>query len=266
MSTLNKSQPNLRFSSPIPGISSPQEKAISFSPTQESIKERKSLKDFNNTKLTAKDVTKAFILYWEPYYTNGFINIPFRDIYTKLVKEMGNNISPELLYRYRGLDALLMNETDFNNFENNDVAVYLPISVGRYLILEKFEMPRTIISAQKVSQEGKFVSVFTENFPRFSLTLKAVVFGSVHIKVKQFFDIIIKHISNNKPGRLVLYDIFGNVMISQADIFLSLPYDKIPYYRLLPTSVSYSRTSSENTYLNIEVTGTVLEIHNERYV
>lgn len=266
MNTLSSSSPKLVFSPPIPGTSKPEEKQLSFNPEQVSIKERASLKEFNNTKLTAKDVTQAFILYWEPYYTNGFINIPYRDVYAKFLREYGNNIEPEIVYRYRGLDVLLMNETDFNNFENNEIAVYLPISVGRYLVLEKFELPRTIISAQKVSQEGKFVSVFTENFPRFSMTLKAVIFGSVHIKTKQFFDIVIKHISNNKPGRLILYDIFGNVKVSQADIFLTLQYNKTPFYRLLPTNVSYSRTSSENTYLNIEITGTVLEIHNERYV
>lgn len=266
MNTLNSSPPNFIFSPPIPGVSKPQERQLSFNVEQSSIKERTSLKEFNNTKLTAKDVTQAFIMYWEPYYTNGFVNIAYRDIYSKLVREYGDNISPEIVYRYRGMDVLLMNETDFNNFENNEIAVYLPISVGRYLVLEKFELPRTIISAQKVSQDGKFVSVFTENFPRFSLTLKAVIFGSVHIKAKQFFDIVIKHISNNKPGRLILYDIFGNVKISQADIFLTLQYNKTPYYRLLPTNISYSRTSTENTYLNIDITGTVLEIYNERYV
>ncbi len=266
MASWNTSKPKATFTGPIPGTVTPQEKRIPFKPEGKSIIERTSLKEFNNTKLTAKDVTEAFVLYWEPFYTNGFVNIPYREIYLRLLKEYGNSPTPDIVYRYRGMDVLLLNETDFNNFENNEIAVYLPISVGRYLVLEKFEVPRSIISAQQVSQSGKFVSVFTENFPRFSLSLKAVVFGSVHIKTKQFFDIVLKHISNNVPGRLILYDIFGNIKVSQADIFLSLQYNKTPYYRLLPTSVSYARSASDNTTLSIEVTGTVLEIYNERYI
>lgn len=264
MPSLNTYKPEGQFSGPIPGVTRPQEKQLSFSPNQPSVIERKTLRSPARETLSPRDVTQSFILYWEPYYTTGYINIPYREIASTVQKAEGT--TPENTYKYRGIDLFLMNETDFNNFENNEIAVYVPISVGRYLILERFEMPKNIIISQKVSQTGKFVSVFNENFPRFSMQLRAVVFGSVHIKVKQFFDIVIKLITDNKPGRLLMYDVFGNVKISQKDIFLSLQYNKTPFYRLLPTNIAYSRSATDNTSLVIEVSGIVLEISNPRYI
>lgn len=265
MASWNTLRPNPNISGPISGISN-QNENTPLSTQNPQVVERASLRENNKKTFVEGGSASAFILYWEPYYTNGLINVPYREIYNRLLREYGNSPTPEVFYRYRGIDLFLLKEADFNNFENNEIAVFLPISVGRYLVLEDFEMPKSIISAQKVSQGGKYVTVFTDNFPRFSMDLKVVIFGNIHIRVKQFFDIVLKLISKNAPGRLIMYDIFGNIKLSDADIFTTLQYNKTPFYRLLPTNVSFSRHSSDNNFLSIDVNGIVLEIGNERYI
>jgi hypothetical protein len=251
-------KPPLVISSPVPASQKSESRTeIPFNINEPSVLERKTLRKGEAKTVSESGQGHAYILYWDPYVSNGYINIPYSKVYDMLGGQASNNV--ERVYKYRGVDAFLMNDTDFYNFEKNDIAVYLPISAGRYLILEKFEIPYNVIAAQKVAQDAKYVNVFTDNFPRFLMSLKAVIFGSISYKTRKFFDILMKHLSNNVPGRLILYDVLDNVRLAQADIYTYLLFNKTTFYRLLPLNVTYSRSSNENNFLNIEISGIVLE-------
>jgi len=255
MATLTE-KPPVVLSSPIPASAKSESRTeIPYSSTEPSVLERSSLRRGEAKTVSESGQGSAYILYWDPYISNGFINIPFSKVYQML----GSSKSVEDIYKYRGIDAFLMNDTDFYNFEKNEIAVYLPMAAGKYLILDRFEIPYNLIAAQRVAQDAKYVNIFTDNFPRFLMSLRAVIFGSVAYKTRKFFDIVMKHLSNNNTGRLILYDVFDNVKIAQADIYTYLLFNRVTFYRLLPLNITYSRNASDNNFLNIEISGIVLE-------
>lgn len=211
------------------------------------------------------NAVSGFILIWEPMITNGVINIPYRDIYKKIARDREKS-NFEAMYRFIGKDLLEFNSADWELLKRNQILTHLTISSGRYLILEKFEMPRSLIVAQRITQASKYYSVLNENFPRFLMTLRVVIFANIHKVIIEFFNTIIELMSKNYPGRFFAYDILGNEQIDILKSFIFLN-EKINrrHYRLLPLNISYSRSSSENTTMTIEISGLVLEI-NGNYV
>ncbi|MEM0332831.1 MAG: hypothetical protein QXX30_00010 [Candidatus Aenigmatarchaeota archaeon] len=209
------------------------------------------------------NVSPGFILIWEPSITNGVIEIPYRDIYKKIVKDREKS-DFEAMYRFVGKDLLEFKKADWELLKRNQILTHLTISSGRYLLLERFEIPRSLVVAQRITQASKFYSVINENFPRFLMTLRVVIFANLHKAIIEFFNTIIELISKNYPGRFYAYDILGN---EQIDILKSFIFgkDKINrrHYRLLPLNINYSRSASENTTMNIEISGIVLEINGQ---
>lgn len=258
MGTLTSKAP-VTISPPV----SPSSKTSNNEPTFEQNKnvviETKTLRTANEKVLNAYDDSHVYMIFWDPYLSNGYINIPYSKIYDLLGS---SNSQVEKLSKFRAIDAFLMNDTDFDNFEKNDLAAFLPISVGKYLVLDRFEVPYSLVSAQRVTQDAKFVNIFTDNFPRFLISLKAVIFGSVAAKTKRFFDIVMKHLANNNPGRLIMYDAFDNVQVRASDIYTYIIFNTVTTYRLLPLNITYSRSASDNNILDIEISGIVLDQYN----
>ncbi|MEM3368580.1 MAG: hypothetical protein QXP88_00580 [Thermoproteota archaeon] len=258
---------SLKISSPIQGVATPQVNNFAFnveeitSPVkQESLKRRAE----NNT-FTPQDSSDAFVFLWEPYYSNGLINIPYRELYAIYEKSGRANIA-EINYRYRGIDVLLFSAKDFDEFANNKLMTFLPVSTGRYIVLEAFELTKNVAVAENVTQAGKYVEVFTQVFPKFNLRIKSVIFGSVNIKVKQFFDTVINLISTGNKGAFYMFDVLNNIKVTETDIFPVLQLNSTPYYRLIPQNISYSRDSNDNNFVNITVSGIVADIKSERVI
>ncbi len=223
---------------------------------------RASLKKDSSEKSGSRKNT--WLVVWEPFYSNGIINIPFREVWARLVKEGKNNNENALLYR--GLDVFSLSPSDWNLFEGNKMVGILPISAGRYIVLDRFEINKPIIYVEKVAKNGKYIDIITSGFPAFNISLKVVVFGTVHTKVMQFFNIARNLISEGKPGRLVMYDVLNQIFTTGEDFISNLYYSSTPYYTLIPKNVTMSRDASENNFVNINITGTIAEIFNERVV
>jgi len=258
---------SLKVSSPIQGVATPQANNFAFnveeitSPArQESLKRRAE-----RNKFAPKDATDAFIFLWEPYYSNGLINIPYRELYA-IYQKSGRASIAEMNYRYRGVDVLMFAAKDFDEFANNKIMTFLPVSTGRYIVLESFEITKNIAVAENVAQAGRYVEVFTQVFPKFNLRIKAVIFGSVNIKVKQFFDTVINLISTGNKGAFYMFDVLNNIKVTEVDIFPVLQINSTPYYRLIPQNVSYSRDANDNNFVNIAVSGIVADIKSDRVI
>jgi hypothetical protein len=255
---------NSKISGPVPGVvwENQPRRNISFDPDQPKVVSRASLS--NNYKNQARSQRNVWLIVWEPFYSNGIINIPFRQVWGRLVKEGKNTNEKALLYR--GIDVTVLGSSDWNLFEANKMVGVLPISTGRYIVLDKFEISKPIIYVEKVAKNGKYIDVITSGFPNFNMSLKVVIFGSVHIKVMQFFNVVKNLISEGKPGRLVMYDVLNQIFATEDDIISTLQYNNTPYYTLIPKNITMSRDASENTFVNINITGTIAEINNERVI
>jgi hypothetical protein len=250
---------------PVPGVvwENQPKQNISFEPEEpKKVVSRASLRsDYKNQ---SRSQTNVWLIVWEPFYSNGVINIPFRTVWSKLIREGKNTNENALLYR--GVDVTALSAAEWNLFESNKMVGVLPISVGRYIVLDRFEVNKPVIYVEKVAKNGKYIDVITSGFPNFNMTLKVVVFGSVHIKVMQFFNIVRNLISEGKPGRLVMYDVLNQIFATEDDIISTLQYNNTPYYTLIPKNITMSRDASENTFVNINITGTIAEIANERVI
>jgi len=255
---------NSIVSNPVPGViwESSSGNNISFNvQSSGNVISRSSLSgNYKNQPLSQKN---TWLIVWEPYYSNGIINIPFREIWARLIKE--NKDSNENVLLYRGIDVTTLTPSEWNLFEKNQMVGVLPISTGRYIVLDKFEINKPIIYVEKVAKNGKYIDVITSGFPTFNMFLKVVVFGSVHKRVMQFFNIVKNLISEGKPGRLIMYDILNQMFATEDDI-LSNFYSDIPSYTLIPKNINMSRDASENTLVNINISGTIAEINNERII
>jgi hypothetical protein len=253
------------INNPIPGViwESGSQKSISFeAENRRNVVSRSSLKgEYSDQTKSRKN---AWLIIWEPFYSNGIINIPFREIWAKLVKEGKNTNENALLYR--GVDITSLKPSEWNLLEGNKMVGVLPISVGRYIVLDRFEINKPVIYVEKVAKNGKYIDVITSGFPNFNMVLKVVIFGTVHTKVMQFFNIVLNLLSEGKPGRLIMYDVLNQIFATEDDIISNLQYKNIPYYTLIPKNITMSRDASENTFVNITVTGTIAEISNERVI
>ena len=63
-----------------------------------------------------------------------------------------------------------------------------------------------------------------------------------------------------------MYDVLNQIRVTETDLVATLQYNRTPYYEIIPKNISHARDSSENTMVNITVTGTVAEIYNERVI
>ncbi len=263
--TFNKLTSGSIMTGPVPGVvwENQPRRNISFDPEEpKKVVSRASLR--GEYKSRARSQTNVWLIVWEPFYSNGVINIPFRKVWAKLIKEGKNTNENALLYR--GVDVTSLSAAEWNLFENNKMVGVLPISAGRYIVLDRFEVNKPVIYVEKVAKNGKYIDVITSGFPNFNMSLKVVVFGSVHIKVMQFFNIVRNLISEGKPGRLVMYDVLNQIFATEDDIISTLQYNNTPYYTLIPKNITMSRDASENTFVNINITGTIAEIANERVI
>jgi hypothetical protein len=206
----------------------------------------------------------AWLIVWEPFYSNGIINIPFREIWAKLVREGKNTNESAILYR--GIDITSLSPSDWNLFEKNKMVGILPISVGRYIVLEEFEINKPIIYVEKVAKNGKYIDVITSGFPKFRMSLEVVIFGTIHMKVMQFFNIVKNLISEGRPGRLIMYDVLNQIFSTEEDFIYNIHHNSTPYYTLIPNNIRMERKASENTFVEIDITGTIAEISSERAI
>lgn len=257
---------SLVVSSPVQGVERPNPRlAFSVEDQSSPSKEESLRRKASRTEFEPRDSTNSFVFVYEPYYSNGLINLPYREVYN-IYQKSGRASIEEINYRYRGVDVLMFKSQDFDEFENNRLMTFLPMSAGRLIILESFEITKNIAVAENIAQSGKYLEVFTEVFPRFNLSLRVAIFGSINIKVKQFFDIVIKLLSSGNKGRFFMYDVLNNIKVTETDIFPVLQINTTPYYRLVPQNISYSRDANDNNFVKISISGIVADIKSERVI
>lgn len=224
------------------------------------VEESFSTKERSQAKPTSAE-TGSFLIIWEPSISNGVVEIPYRQIFKKILEENNFNIFNETIDRFWGKDLFKFTLNDWELFRNNQMLAYLPISSGKYILLERFEIPRSLIVVQRITQTTRYVNIINENFPRFSMTIRVVVFGDIHKMVFEFFNSVIELLGKNYPGRLYIYDILSNEKIQISSSFLYRDaIENKRYYRVIPTNVVMSRNSNENTTALIEVSGLITEI------
>jgi hypothetical protein len=115
--TFNKLTSGSIITGPVPGVvwENQPKRNISFDPEEpKKVVSRASLRsDYKNQ---SRSQTNVWLIVWEPFYSNGVINIPFRKIWAKLIKE-GKNTSENALL-YRGVDVTSLSAVEWNLFES----------------------------------------------------------------------------------------------------------------------------------------------------
>lgn len=190
----------------------------------------------------------AWVLEWVPSYASGLVKIP----------------ANRLGFGNRSQDILAAKSPSL--LENNQNPFFLPMSSSRLVLLKDFALARKNITSTVITQGSRYYQVFTETFPEFSMTIESVIFGDRSDRVLAFFDYVTKFLTNpaKYSGSLYLYDVFSNDPMIIEQVY-NTPYNlATKRYKLIPKAYSKTRSREDNTVVNVQVSGIVVEIFEPR--